>query len=83
MADGTTATAGDIHLRITGMTCGSCVGRVERALKDVRGVTGAEVNLATGSARITGTPDLREIAAALDAVGYPRQRSRRSCRSRG
>ncbi len=53
------------------MSCGSCVGRVEHALMAVRGVTGAAVNLATGRARIAGTADLREIAAALDGAGYP------------
>jgi Cu+-exporting ATPase len=35
------------------MTCASCVGRVEKALKKVPGVQDATVNLATESARIT------------------------------
>ena len=36
-----------IELKITGMTCASCVGRVERALKAAPGVLDASVNLAT------------------------------------
>ena len=39
----------DITLDIHGMTCASCAGRVEKALKAVPGVTGAEVNLAIES----------------------------------
>lgn len=42
-----------INLNITGMTCASCVGRVERALLAVAGVISAAVNLATESAQVT------------------------------
>ena len=42
----------EITLEIGGMICASCVGRVERALRAVPGVTGAEVNLATERARV-------------------------------
>ena len=41
-----------LDLGIGGMTCASCVGRVERALRKVPGVQDAAVNLATESARI-------------------------------
>ena len=41
-----------LDLGIGGMTCASCVGRVERALRKVPGVQEATVNLATESARI-------------------------------
>src|SRR5690606_18967436 len=41
-----------LDLGISGMTCASCVGRVERALRKVPGVQEASVNLATESARI-------------------------------
>ncbi len=68
------ATAGAAHLtlEITGMTCASCVRRVERALAGVPGVTAATVNLAAESAdvtlgRPTGTGAL--ISAVADA-GY-------------
>lgn len=38
---------------ISGMSCASCVGRIDRLLRAQPGVTGAEVNLATGKARVT------------------------------
>jgi P-type Cu+ transporter len=48
-----TASAASLDLPIGGMTCASCVARVERALRKVPGVADATVNLATESARIT------------------------------
>ena len=42
-----------LDLGVGGMTCASCVGRVEKALKKVPGVQDAAVNLATESARVT------------------------------
>jgi Cu+-exporting ATPase len=42
-----------LDIAVGGMTCASCSGRVERALKKVPGVLDATVNLATESARIT------------------------------
>ena len=41
------------RFRVEGMHCASCVGRVERALAEIPGVTKAEVNLATEE----GAPD--------------------------
>ena len=49
----TATTASTLDLGIGGMTCASCVGRVERALRKVPGVQEASVNLATESARVT------------------------------
>ncbi len=43
----------ELDIGIEGMTCASCVGRVERALQRVPGVVAAEVNLATERARVT------------------------------
>ena len=42
-----------LDLGVGGMTCASCVARVEKALKKVPGVQDAAVNLATESARVT------------------------------
>ena len=53
-----------LDLPIGGMTCASCVARVERALRKVPGVQEASVNLATESARITYAPS-EEIEARL------------------
>ncbi len=60
-----------LKLMVDGMSCASCVGRVERALAAMPGVTGAEVNLATETARITGAVDPAAVAGVLDAAGYP------------
>jgi Cu+-exporting ATPase len=62
----------EVSMAILGMTCASCVGRVEKALARVPGVQSASVNLATETARvqaIVGTP--REaLVAAIAAAGY-------------
>ena len=74
-AAGYAVTRGEITLRIEGMTCASCVGRVERALRSVPGVIDASVNLATERARVVvpagGDEALRArlVAAVVDA-GY-------------
>jgi P-type Cu+ transporter len=58
---------------VEGMTCASCVLRVEKALEDVEGVTSVEVNLATERATVTYNPeqaDYQKMARAVDAAGY-------------
>ncbi|MBW3497662.1 heavy metal translocating P-type ATPase [Janthinobacterium sp. NKUCC08_JDC] len=62
----------EIDLNVAGMTCASCVGRVEKALLKVPGVLGASVNLATESARIkvTGGLEAGTLIAAIDKAGY-------------
>ncbi len=60
-----------VRLSIEGMTCASCVARVEKALKKVPGVASAEVNLATEVAEVqlAGTDaDIAVIATALTAA---------------
>ena len=57
-----------LDLSIGGMTCASCVGRVERALRKVPGVQEATVNLATESARIQFAPPDGGDDAAMDAL---------------
>ncbi|HRN60272.1 MAG TPA: heavy metal translocating P-type ATPase [Chiayiivirga sp.] len=65
-----------LDLGIGGMTCASCVARVERALNKVSGVHDAAVNLATESARITwrGEEDMVPLLrrAVRDAGYEPR-----------
>ncbi len=67
-----------VNLSIDGMTCASCVGRVEKALNGVNGVTNATVNLATESATFTvSEPSGLDIAAhTLADLGYPARTSR-------
>ena len=57
-----------LDIGIDGMTCASCVGRVERALKKIDGVSDATVNLATESARIAYTGDTQMPARLRRAV---------------
>nr|WP_191856219.1 heavy metal translocating P-type ATPase [Agrobacterium tumefaciens] len=62
-----------VELDIEGMTCASCVGRVEKALKAVSGVSGASVNLATERAtvRIAGNAvSAATLAEAIKQAGY-------------
>ena len=59
-----------IDIVIGGMTCASCVARVERALKTVPGVTAANVNLATERATVTGTADLASLIGVIADAGY-------------
>ena len=61
------------ELRIDGMTCATCVARVEKALKAVPGVIEASVNLATSSAqvsRLAGTARTMALLQAVQRAGY-------------
>ncbi len=61
-----------LRLQIDGMSCASCVPRVEQALRDLPGIVSAKVNLATKTASIEGTAlSEPEIDAALTRAGYP------------
>ena len=64
--------ADEIILQIEGMTCASCVGRVEKALLSVPGVSTASVNLATERATVeTLSPvSVSALLAAVERAGY-------------
>ena len=66
--------ASAMEFQVEGMTCASCVGRVERALKAVPGTTGATVNLATERATVQGSADPADLIAAIAKAGYAAQR---------
>jgi len=72
----TAAAASSLDLGISGMTCASCVTRVEKAIRKVPGVQDASVNLATESARVTYSPseqiEARLRRAVRDAGYEPR-----------
>lgn len=57
-----------VRLRVDSMTCASCVGRVEKALKRFPGVVSAEVNLATETAEVKFASREADIGALLSAV---------------
>ena len=61
-----------VTLRIGGMTCASCVRRVERALNRVEGVDEASVNFASSTARVSlgGAIAADELVAAVERAGY-------------
>ncbi|MDQ9170069.1 heavy metal translocating P-type ATPase [Oxalobacteraceae bacterium R-40] len=67
-----TGNAADLSFRIEGMTCASCVARVEKALKAVPGVESASVNLATERVNLRATPgtSIQTISAAVEKAGY-------------
>ncbi|MTZ14154.1 heavy metal translocating P-type ATPase [Pseudomonas sp. JL972] len=64
-----------VELAIEGMTCASCVGRVERALLKVPGVRSAAVNLASERARVEllGTLEPNALIQAVEGAGYHAQ----------
>ncbi|MFQ5437980.1 MAG: heavy metal translocating P-type ATPase, partial [Paracoccaceae bacterium] len=62
-----------VTLDIEGMSCASCVGRVERALKNAPGVLAASVNLATETAQIDhleAASSLAELVGIVQSAGY-------------
>ena len=62
-----------VQIGISGMTCASCVARVERALNKVEGVSDTGVNLATEKASISYNPeqtDLRALLGSIEKSGY-------------
>ena len=67
--------AQSVDLQVNGMTCASCVGRVERALKKVPGVQEAVVNLATerASVQLQGGVTVGALIAAIEKAGYEAQ----------
>lgn len=80
------------NIQIEGMSCASCVMRVEKALKKVPGVAEAQVNLATERAQVTGGAELQlaPLLAAVEKAGYgaqpvveSRPPSRASCPAAG
>ena len=66
-----------LTIGVEGMTCASCVARVERALKKVDGVADASVNLATERATVTFSPqevEVDRLLGAIEAAGYEPRR---------
>ena len=59
------------NLPISGMTCTSCAGRVERALAKVADVASVSINLASEQARVEAPADsLEQLVNAISAAGY-------------
>jgi heavy metal translocating P-type ATPase len=61
----------EVVLDIEGMTCASCVNKIERALDGIDAVGAASVNLATRTATVrTSSRDIDELVRAVEGVGY-------------
>ena len=55
---------------VTGMSCAACSARVEKAVKEVPGVTECTVSLLTNSLSVNGSADEGAIIAAVERAGY-------------
>jgi copper-transporting P-type ATPase V len=65
--------AGFVDFKVEGMTCGSCAARVQRVLGRQAGVARADVNFATGRARVVydaAAVEVDDLRAAVDRIGY-------------
>ncbi|EMY3088728.1 copper-exporting P-type ATPase CopA [Raoultella ornithinolytica] len=58
------------QLLLSGMSCASCVSRVQNALQSVPGVTQARVNLAERTALVMGSASAAELVQAVEKAGY-------------
>ena len=63
----------NVKLRVTGMTCGHCQAKVEKALKSVSGVYTAVIDLPDGEAEVDFDDDrvtTEQLVAAIAQAGY-------------
>ena len=72
LAGSVPVSAPKLQIDIEGMTCASCVRRVEKAIAASPGVANASVNLATERAEVTfaGKPEFAPVLAAVANAGY-------------
>ncbi len=62
-----------LELLVRGARCAACIGKIETAMRSLRGVTSSRLNLTTGKLAImteAGGPDAVDLIAKLDEVGY-------------
>lgn len=59
-----------ITLHIEGMRCNHCVANAKKAIESVEGVEEADVDLASGTARVEGTMDIDAVKSAIESLGY-------------
>ena len=55
---------------VTGMTCEHCVASVTEEVSEIDGVTGAQVDLATGQLTVEGDASEQAVRAAVEEAGY-------------
>ncbi|MGK2880644.1 MAG: heavy-metal-associated domain-containing protein [Mycobacterium sp.] len=56
--------------KVQGMTCGHCVSTVKAAVGSVPGAQDVEVDLATDTVTVTGTPSEHAVKQAISHAGY-------------
>jgi len=64
------ASSGELQLNIQGASCASCVTKIEAALKQVSGVTNAEMNFAERSVLVMGSSSSLALIKAVEQAGY-------------
>ena len=67
-----------VTVRINGMTCASCVARIEQTLRQHEGIIWANVNFAAGQVMLTYDPtafSLAKLSKAVNELGYELQAS--------
>lgn len=64
------ASLGELQLNIQGASCASCVTKIEAALKQVSGVTNAEMNFAERSVLVMGSSSSHALIKAVEQAGY-------------
>jgi uncharacterized protein len=60
----------ELLVHIKGMTCSHCVTNVEKSLSSLDGATKVVVDLTTGSARVSGQVDTKQITESIKQLGY-------------
>ena len=61
-----------INLNVQGMTCGSCIKHVTKALESLNGVESVDVDLQSGRVQVSRTSNQSDdLIHALDEEGYP------------
>lgn len=58
------------YIRVLDASCASCVSKIESALNRVAGVEEASMNLAQGTASVTGNTDVEALVQAIESAGY-------------
>ncbi|GAC16843.1 heavy metal translocating P-type ATPase [Aliiglaciecola lipolytica] len=69
-AEQVSASSGEVQLNIQGASCASCVSKIEAALKQVSGVTNAEMNFAERTVLVLGSSSSHALIKAVEQAGY-------------
>jgi copper chaperone CopZ len=62
--------AAELHLVVSGMSCGGCASKLQRAVSQLPGVSSVTANAASGSVHVVGSADRDAIAQAIADAGF-------------